>query len=76
MTSILEENHIEYYNNLSYGLELSVRKNSNGKYLFVFNNSDEYKTFEAKVYCESILNQEIQGMRFDLKPFGVEVLKL
>ena len=76
MTSILDENHIAYYDNLPYDLELSVRKNSNGEYLFVFNNSNEYKTFEAKVNCESILNQEIQGKTFELKPFGVEILKL
>ncbi len=76
MTSVLEENQIEYYNNLSYGLEISVRSNSNGEYLFVFNNSNENKTFEARTDCVSILNEGIKGKKVDLEPFGVEVLKL
>jgi len=76
MTSILKENHIEYYDNLSDGLELSVRTNSNGEYLFVFNNSNELKNFESKTDCKSILNQGIKGKKFALKPFEVDVLKL
>lgn len=76
MTLILEENQIEYYNNLSNGLELSIRSNNNGEYLFVFNNTHEHNIFEAKIDCESILNQGVKGKKFELKPYGVEVFKL
>ena len=75
MTKILNENHIDYYDNLPYGLELSVRSNSNGEFLFVFNNSNEPKIFETKINCESILNCEVKGRKFNLKPYEVEVLK-
>ena len=75
MTKILNENHIDYYDNLPYGLELSVRSNSNGEFLFVFNNSNEPKIFETKISCESILNCEVKGRKFNLKPYEVEVLK-
>lgn len=76
MSKVLEESNIEYYSDLGYGLELSVRENNNGKYLFVFNNSNEAKTFEGKTSGESILNQGLVGKKFEIKPYGVEVIKL
>jgi beta-galactosidase len=76
MTQIVKESNIEYYDSLPYGVELSIRSNSNGEYLFVFNNSNEPKVFESKTNCESILNSGVKGRKFNLKPYEAEVLKL
>ena len=76
MTKILKDNHIGYYKNLAHDIELSVRRNSNGEYLFVFNNSNEPKVFESKATCDSILNYNIKGKKFNLKPYEVEIFKV
>jgi len=67
---------LPYYKKLPYGLELSVLENENGKYLMVFNNSNEIKCFEGKHEGKSIIRNELDGKSFTLEPYGIEVLQL
>ena len=72
---VLIETGIEYYTDLETGIELSLRHSESGKYLFVFNNSNQEKCFKAKSMGESILKsmQKIQNVK--LQPYGYEILK-
>ncbi|GKX65058.1 beta-galactosidase [Inconstantimicrobium mannanitabidum] len=75
MSQILKDNNIKYYTELEDDIELSVRENDNGKYLFIFNNSNKLKTFKAKSKYRSIINDTVYGQTFELKPYGTDVLK-
>ncbi|ADL51765.1 beta-galactosidase [Clostridium cellulovorans] len=76
LSKILDEKELPYYKKLPYGLELSVLENENGKYLMVFNNSNEIKCFEGKHEGKSIIRNELDGKSFTLEPYGIEVLQL
>lgn len=75
MSKILKDNNIEYYEDLTEDIELSLHENKNGIYLFVFNNSNKFQHFKAKTKYKSIIKNGVSGETFEFKPYEADVLK-
>lgn len=74
MKNIIQDTSIAFYDNLPKSLELSVRENKNGRFLFVFNNSNNSVTFDHNTKCRNILSNE-ENTVFSLKPYECIILK-
>lgn len=76
---ILEDLHMEHYQDLPVGIEMTIRQNETGQYLFVFNNTEEEKEVRLqKGYSyESVIGGELLlDTGLCLQPFEMRIYKI
>ena len=72
--TVLDENGIQYFPELPFGVEITTRENATDKFYFIFNNSDVV----CEVSLPSAMNNVISGemsIALTLQPYDMKVLR-
>ena len=60
------------------GVEVTVRENENGRFLFLLNHNDAFAEVYIEETCSDLLTDEtfFEGTRIKMEPKGVKILKI